>query len=110
MNRLLITLSLLSLMTYALNGNAQRNEQDLISVKKIKVKCYVQLYGGNETIVYHMIKAKKISSLEKTLVNKKVMTTTSINKEKIYQVNECVPYVEKFTNNNANLIEKSIAQ
>lgn len=80
------------------------------ATKKIHAKCYVELFGGERTIVYQILKQEKFKKLEKSLKNKKLITTLSDKKQKVYSVLECVENSEMFTSDRANFIEKTTAK
>jgi lipid-A-disaccharide synthase-like uncharacterized protein len=94
------------LIFISMAGFAIENENNT----KIKVKCYVELFGGKRTIVYHMVKENKLNILSQGLNNKSFMTTLSDKKQKIYQVLECVPNENVFKNINAIAVEKVTAR
>jgi len=73
---------------------------------KIKAKCYVELYGGQNTIVYQMVKENNILKLAKVLANRSVMTTLSNKKQKIFKVVECQEANSPFGNTQAAAKEK----
>jgi hypothetical protein len=77
---------------------------------KVKARCFVSLYGGQQTIVYQIINEKRFKNLSTSLTNKTVMTTLSENKQKIYEVIECVKNDDPFTDNNALAVEKVTAK
>ncbi len=73
---------------------------------KIKAKCYVELYGGQNIIVYQMVKENNILKLPKILANRSVMTTLSNKKQKVFKVVECQEENSPFGNTQAVAKEK----
>jgi hypothetical protein len=78
--------------------------------KKVDMKCYVELYGGSETIYFANFKQSKLKSLARTLVNRRILTHTSKEKQKVYAVKECVLEKEVFNSSIANSIEANMAR
>lgn len=76
---LLLILSLISA-----GSHAAKNDN-----KKVDVKCYVELLGGEQTIYLGHVKKKELKSLSKTLVNRKILTPFSRQKKQVYKVFEC---------------------
>jgi hypothetical protein len=74
--------------------------------KTINTKCYVTLYGGEQTILYQIIKENTFKNLATKLTNSSIMTTLSKNKQKVYEVFECVQTSDNFKNKFALAIEK----
>lgn len=75
--------------------------------KTIKTKCFVTLYGGEQTILYQIIKEKNFNSLATKLTNSSTMTTLSKSKKKVYKVFECVKTSDNFQNKFALAVEKA---
>ena len=76
---LLLVLSFLSVGSYA-----AKNDN-----KKVDVKCYVELLGGEQTIYLGHVKKRELKNLSKTLVNRKILTPFSRQKKQVYKVFEC---------------------
>lgn len=73
---------------------------------KVELKCFVELYGGKETIHFAGVNPKKVKGFTQQLIGEKVLTSIVKGKQKIYKVNECVPLTEKFTSARARQIDK----
>jgi len=78
--------------------------------RKVTAKCFVNLYGGQQTIYYRTIKKKQLAKLAEKLTNKMIMTLRSNKKKKVFQVKECVLREDKFSGSQAREIEAKIAQ
>jgi len=62
------------------------------AVQRQDVKCYVELYGGGETVIFietYGDQAKHLNHIAKQWLNKKVMTQIAKEKKVIYKVHEC---------------------
>jgi hypothetical protein len=79
-------------------------------VKKVEVKCHVELYGGGETIHFRKIKKSKLDKLEQRLVNKKIKVAKIKGKQKIYKVLECIPLDEEFSNFQSKSVDADTAR
>lgn len=77
---------------------------------KVTAKCFVSLYGGQQTIHYRIIDPKKLAKLADNLANKMIMPLHSSKKKKVYQVKECVLKSAKFVDLWARQIEEKTAQ
>ena len=98
----MIFLLLLSLMS---NASAEQ-----ASIKKITAKCFVNLYGGQQTIYYRKIDPIKLANLAENLSGKMITTVYSNQKKKIYKVNECILKENEFSDAWARQIEAKTAQ
>ncbi|MEW6991030.1 TapY2 family type IVa secretion system protein [Colwelliaceae bacterium 6441] len=98
---------IMMLITYSSNSLAEANKN---TDKKVKAKCFVELYGGKKTIVYQIVKETQFSQVSKRLVNKSMMTTLADKKQKIYQVIECAKGDDDFINKDAIGVEKVTAR
>jgi hypothetical protein len=74
--------------------------------KKVEAKCHVELFGGNETIYFRMINSEDLSKLANRVINRKILTTFSGEKKKIYKVHECVYATASFTLTKSQNIDK----
>jgi hypothetical protein len=74
--------------------------------KQVNAKCHVSLINGNEDILLYRIKAKKYPKLSENIVGKKVTTSTSNKKIKIYKVHQCVLDDEAFSHSRAKLLDE----
>ncbi|NMP30942.1 hypothetical protein HII17_05135 [Thalassotalea sp. M1531] len=61
-----------------------------IDSDKVSVKCFVDLYGGSQTITGAVVKSKQIGKLANKLVNNKIFVPGHSRKQQIYKVHECV--------------------
>lgn len=78
--------------------------------KKIETKCFVELYGGQQTIVYRVVNNNKFEQLTRFLVNKSVLTTLSDKKQKIYKVIECARLTDDFKSSASKSMESITAR
>lgn len=81
-------------------------KSDAKQEKTIKTKCFVTLYGGEQTILYQIIKENQFTNLANKLTNSSTMTTLSDKKQKVYKVVECVKTSEEFNSQMALAVEK----
>jgi hypothetical protein len=88
----------LSFTTFAKNNSKEE--------KTIKTKCFVSLYGGEQTILYQIINENMLKNLANKLTNSSTMTTLSENRQKVYKVFECVKTTDDFKNKFALAVEK----
>ncbi len=107
MRRITLVIHLMLLVCFSFASYAAKNE---IKSKKVKAKCFVEVLGGQNTIVYQMIRENKLSGLGEKLTNKSLHTTLSDKKVKIYKVNECVLDSEEFSTVTAKSVEKLTAK
>lgn len=63
---------------------------------KVDVKCHIELLGGEQTIYLAQVKQKKLKNLVNILKNRRIITSTSTDKKKVYKVFECVLNDETF--------------
>jgi hypothetical protein len=78
--------------------------------KKVDAKCFVELVGGGEMVSFWNISEKKISSLSKSTVGRKVMLPGSKQKVQIYKTHECVLSSDDFTGSKAKLVDRKTAR
>lgn len=98
-----IYISVLCLFCLLISGNALAKTN---VEKTIKTKCFVTLYGGEQTILYQIIKESSFDHLAKKLTNSSTMTTLSDKRMKVYNVIECAKTSDTFKNQFALAIEK----
>ncbi|MDO6445837.1 TapY2 family type IVa secretion system protein [Colwellia sp. 1_MG-2023] len=98
-----IFISVLCLFFLLISGNGLANTK---VEKTIKTKCFVTLYGGEQTILYQIINESKFNKLADLLTNTSTMTTLSDKKMKVYKVIECVQTADNFKNQLALAVEK----
>jgi len=107
MNILVKILPLVSLLSvsYAVEANS-KEKQD----KKVDAKCFVELVGGGERVVFWNIPSKKLSGLSKSITGHKVMVPNSKQKVKIYKAHECVLLKDDFTSSRAKIVDGETAR
>jgi hypothetical protein len=106
MNKIILIAVSAILMIVSHQGEAKPSKEG----NTIKAKCFVTLYGGKKTILYQIIQADKIKALPKMLTNSTTMTTLSEEKQKVYEVTECIKSSEPFKNKFAQAVEKITPQ
>ena len=77
------------------------------------VKCYVELYGGAETVIFietHGDEAKHLDRIARQWLNEKVTTQVSKGKKVIYKVHECALLNTPFKSNKAKAIDAITAR
>jgi len=74
--------------------------------KKVDAKCFVELVGGGESIIFWNIPSKKLSSLSKSITGHKIMVPNSKQKVSIYKTHECVLLKEDFKGSRAKLLDE----
>lgn len=100
-------LSLLSLLVFSSYVEAKPAGK---SDKKVDAKCFVELVGGGETIVFWNISSKKLSGLSTSIVGHQVMVANSKQKAKIYKSYECVLLKDNFATNKAKIVDAKTAR
>lgn len=94
--------SLITLMAFSFVIEAKTSvKQD----KKVDAKCFVELVGGGERVIFWNISSKKLSSLSKSIVGHKVMVYNSKQKVKIYKAHECVLLKDDFSGSRAKIVD-----
>jgi len=93
------------LLVFASSASA---DQDIS--KKVTAKCFVNLYGGQQTIYYRTISEVQLPNLAKKLSGQMVSTVYSNKKKKIYKVNECILQSSEFNDAWARQLEAKTAQ
>ena len=73
---------------------------------KVELKCYVELYGGKETIYFASVSLRNVKGFAQQLSGSSVLTSVAKGKQKIYKVNECVSLIEKFRSAQARQIDE----
>ncbi|XQW86010.1 hypothetical protein ACOYR1_04490 [Thalassotalea piscium] len=76
----------------------------------IDVKCFVDLYGGGQTIYFARMSKELYKSLPVTLVNEKVYTKDRDSKKQVYAVKECTLEKNLFKSAIANNIESTMTK
>jgi len=74
--------------------------------KRISFKCFVDLYGGSQTITNTTVKESKARNLYKTMVNSRIFVPGKEKKQQIYKVHECVPLNGEFKSGIAKTLDK----
>ena len=72
------------------------------------VKCHVTLFGGNQTIYYGVLLKAPMKQVAEELKGRKILTTLSTEKQKVYEVHECVLHEKKFKGTKARYIESAM--
>lgn len=96
----LLSVSSLLLLSYVLEAKAPAKVD-----KKVDAKCFVELLGGGEKIVFWHISSKKFPSLASSIVGKKIPTYGSKHKVKIYKAYECVLQKDDFSSSRAKALD-----
>jgi len=73
---------------------------------KVELKCFVELYGGKETIHFAGVSPQNVEGFAQQLQGKRVLTSIAKGKHKIYKVNECVGLSEKFSTDRARQVDE----
>ncbi|WP_448551985.1 TapY2 family type IVa secretion system protein [Thalassotalea montiporae] len=74
---------------------------------KARIKCHIALLGGTEIIHYKIMPANQGASyFDKLKKNKRINKKRTT--ERIFDVFECVPFGQKFTESKANALENSL--
>lgn len=102
----LITLSITSIL-FAIIQSPVIFAQD-VDKPNIKVKCFVDLYGGGQSIYTAYLSEELYKTLPFTLIDQKVYTASRDNKKNVYAVNECVLSKDRFKSGIANNLEKTM--
>ena len=79
---------------------------DAFERKRVEMKCYVELLGGTNVIHYATMPEKKTAKLEKSLVNRKIVTVGNKDKQVVNKVIECVESQMDFKNLFAKELQK----
>lgn len=98
------------IVLFALSGIFSQFVQGKENTTKVTAKCFVHLYGGQQTIYYRTINEKKLVKLAKQLTNKMIATEHSDQKKKVYQVTECILQSDEFSDPWAQQVEAKTAQ
>ena len=109
-SKVLTKMKLRLLLTLLLTGIFSTN---LYAVSYQDVKCYVELYGGAETVIFietHGDEAKHLDRIARQWVNKKVTTQVSKGEKVIYKVHECALLNAPFKSNKAKAIDAITAR
>lgn len=83
-------------------GVALESNQPVINVS---AKCFVDLYGGVQAIVFAATKSDKLGQLANKMTNKSVKVGGDKTRKKIYKTHQCVLIDEKFTSAIANQLD-----
>lgn len=95
------------LMSFILFGSSFTHAvQNTEEIAKVTAKCFVNLYGGQQTIYYRVIDSTQLNGLADSLVNSMIVTLNSGKKKKVYQAKECVLKSEDFSDPWARQIEE----
>ena len=114
MNTFIKTLPLLTLLAFSYSVSAKAPAKALAQAaaqapaqedKKVDAKCFVELFGGGEQIIFWHIPSKKLPNLVSSIVGKKVPTNTSKQKVKIYKAYECVLQKDDFASSKAKALD-----
>lgn len=96
------------LLLLAINSVAAKSSSN--QQKKVDAKCFVELVGGGETVTFFNISEKKLASLSKSIVGRKVLALGRKQKVKIYNAHECVLLKDNFTNSRAKIVDAKTAR
>ncbi|MDO7086589.1 TapY2 family type IVa secretion system protein [Pseudocolwellia sp. AS88] len=78
-------------------------------VKKVNLKCHVELIGGKTTILYHYHLPESDKDLFANWLLQKYKDSQGNNEvEPVYKVNECVEIKDKFKDTIANTLEAEL--
>ncbi|NQY62388.1 MAG: hypothetical protein HRT38_01490 [Alteromonadaceae bacterium] len=81
------------------------------SSKRIEMKCYVSMIGGEELIHYIVLNNEEAAiNIEQYLLGKKILTTKSIKKRQVYKVKECISSSKKFADATPKYLDKNTAR
>ncbi|WP_441004302.1 TapY2 family type IVa secretion system protein [Pseudocolwellia agarivorans] len=106
-SNLLVLLSIYSLF-HSSSILAKKPEQ-FKEVKKVNLKCYVELIGGQTTILYHYHLPESDKKLfSDWLLQKYKDSQGNSEVRSVYRVNECVEIKDKFKDSTANSLEKEL--
>ncbi len=72
----------------------------------VELKCYVELYGGKETIHFAMVNKNDVADFAERLVGQKIATSLSKQKQEIYRVKECTKLRGKFSTGRGRKIDQ----
>lgn len=98
---LFIIVSLLLPLSYSqitLSANFKEND-------KVSVKCHVSLVDGNDIISFWSVQQNRLGELKDNIVGKKVTTSTSNQRIKIYKAYECALEDNDFKTSKARLLD-----
>lgn len=101
---------LLCMFTFSYSALANNTGQvkHFKNLKKVSLKCYVQLIGGKSTILYHYDLPEKLrQSFTRNLPQSNYFSN---KQKKIYKVNECVELDEKFSEEIANSLHTKLKE
>lgn len=78
--------------------------------KKVDAKCFVELVGGGEAVVFWNISSKKLSALPDSIIGHKVALPSSRQKVEIYKVHECALLKGDFKGSKARIVDENTAR
>ncbi|OUR62609.1 hypothetical protein A9Q74_04040 [Colwellia sp. 39_35_sub15_T18] len=107
MNALIKILPFITLLTVSYTVKVDSKEK---LHKKIDVKCFVELVGGGEQVIFWNISSKKLSGLSQSIIGHKVTVHNSKQKAKIYKAHECILLKDEFTSVRAKRLDKDTAR
>jgi hypothetical protein len=102
-NKLLLTVSFCCLSA-AFFANAEKNQ--VISDKTIEMKCFVELYGGNEAVTFTNAPESHVKKLPEILVGSKITVQGAKQAKVIFKVKECAPLNDAFKNVKARIVDE----
>lgn len=97
-----------ALLLLAINSVAAKSSSN--QQKKVDAKCFVELVGGGETIAFFNISEKKLVSLSKSIIGRKVTALGQKQKVKIYNAHECVLLKDNFKSSSAKIVDAKTAR
>jgi len=107
MNIYIKVLPLVTLLALSYSTEAKSKEKQS---KKVNVKCFIELVGGGDMVSFWHVSQKKVSSLSKSIIGRKVMLLNSKQKAQIYKAYECVLSTDNFTNSRAKIVDAKTAR
>ncbi len=72
--------------------------------KTVDVKCHIELNGGRESIYFATVNENALKNLDKRLINRKIPTVYSKNKQQVNRVYECVKMTDDFSTAQARVL------
>lgn len=92
-------------------GNNMGQVKHFKNLKKVSLKCYVQLIGGKSTILYHYDLPERDKASFPAWLLQNYINLPGINQShKIYKVNECVELDKKFSEEIANNLHEKLSK
>ncbi|AOW76390.1 hypothetical protein A3Q34_05670 [Colwellia sp. PAMC 20917] len=106
LNLLFVSLLFVSLLFISIDSVAKTTDKST----KIKIKCHVELMGGNDIIHFGIIGSNKLAKYPDWLVGKKIATGFSKQKQQVHRVKECVKSNDDFSNALSKKLDENTAR